>query len=65
MPLFEYKCSECGNVVELLQKSSDLPPTICESCKKLNTMEKQISLGSFQLKGDGWYKDLYSSPKKS
>jgi predicted nucleic acid-binding Zn ribbon protein len=33
----------------------------CEKCK--GALERLISRSAFHLKGGGWYKDLYSSPK--
>lgn len=64
MPLFEYRCEACDHLEELLQKHSDPAPTACPVCGKQGTMHKEISATSFQLKGGGWYKDLYSSTKK-
>jgi len=63
MPLYEYRCKECAHLEEFLQKVSDPAPLLCPACGKERTLEKQVSLGSFQLKGGGWYKDLYSSTK--
>lgn len=63
MPLYEYKCSNCGKTLEILQKRTDPPLSKCEACHSENTMEKMISNTSFQLKGGGWYKDLYASKK--
>jgi putative FmdB family regulatory protein len=34
MPLYDYKCQECGYVFEELQTMSDDPITICPQCKK-------------------------------
>lgn len=65
MPLFEYQCQACQAVEEVLAKHKDPPPKVCESCGKKGKMEKVVSLTSFQLKGGGWYKDLYSSVPKS
>lgn len=61
MPLYEYRCRECDHLEEVLQKVSDPAPANCPSCGKEHTLEKEVSLTSFQLKGGGWYKDLYSS----
>ncbi len=61
MPLFEYRCGACRHLEELLQKHGDVAPERCPACKKKGTMTKEISLTSFQLKGGGWYKDLYAS----
>lgn len=55
MPIYEYKCSACGHELEEIQKFSDDPLVDCPKCGKPK-LEKQISLGSFHLKGHGWYK---------
>jgi putative FmdB family regulatory protein len=54
MPIYEYRCSECGHEKELLQKLSDAPLTVCPACGKATFM-KRISAAGFQLKGSGWY----------
>jgi putative FmdB family regulatory protein len=61
MPLFEYRCQGCDQVEEILQKYTDAAPAVCPSCGIQGAMHKEVSLSSFQLKGGGWYKDLYSS----
>jgi putative FmdB family regulatory protein len=61
MPIYEYKCSECGAHIEKMQKISDEPLKICENCG--GKLEKQLSLSGFQFKGEGWYVTDYS--KKS
>ncbi len=53
MPLYEYKCSQCGSVIEALQKASDPPLKKCSSCG--GSLQKQISSPSIQFKGSGWY----------
>jgi putative FmdB family regulatory protein len=64
MPIYEFVCESCGRVEERLQKLTDPPPEACPECGA--KMAKIMSRNSFQLKGGGWYKDLYSShqPKK-
>ena len=54
MPLYGYKCLDCGATHEALQKISDDPLTTCPACGK-ETLKKQLSAASFQLKGTGWY----------
>lgn len=61
MPTYEYRCKACGNEFEYQQRISDPPKSECEQCG--GALEKLISRSSFLLKGSGWYKDLYSSPK--
>ena len=61
MPIYEYKCADCGVHIEKMRKVSDEPLKICESCG--GRLEKQLSLSGFQFKGEGWYVTDYS--KKS
>lgn len=63
MPIYEYKCSKCGKELEVMHKVSDPAPAECPECKAQNTLERQVSRTSFQLKGGGWYSDLYGSSK--
>jgi putative FmdB family regulatory protein len=62
MPIYEYECQACGHCFEQWQKMSDKPVRVCPKCKS-RKVEKLISQTSFQLKGGGWYKDLYASEK--
>ena len=62
MPIYEYKCAECGAHIEKMQKVSDPPLTVCEACG--GRLEKQWSLSGFQFKGAGWYVTDYSNKLK-
>src|SRR5690606_24948943 len=62
MPIYEYKCKACDREFEYQQRMSDPDKTECEACGA-NALERLISRTAFQLKGGGWYKDLYSSTK--
>jgi len=61
MPIYEYKCTECGAHFEKIQKATDESLTECEKCK--GRLEKQWSLSGFQFKGDGWYVTDYARSK--
>lgn len=61
MPIYEYRCTECGAHLEKMQKVSDAPLTVCEKCG--GTLEKQWSLSGFQFKGEGWYVTDYAGKK--
>jgi putative FmdB family regulatory protein len=64
MPIYEYRCEECGQDQEVLQKVSEPPLTECPACGK-PALKKQLSAAGFQLKGSGWYAtDFKSSAKK-
>jgi len=62
MPIYEYKCLDCGSHFEKMQKVSDESPTVCEKCG--GKLEKQWSLSGFQFKGDGWYVTDYANKNK-
>ena len=59
MPTYSYKCSECGVCHEVSHKISEGAPKQCPACKKPGTLEAQIQLTNFVLKGSGWGKDGY------
>ncbi len=63
MPIYEYLCEGCGLISEVMQKMSDPSPRTCPECGS-RKIAKLVSRTAFQLKGGGWYADLYSSAKK-
>ena len=64
MPIYEYKCDLCNGLWEEIQKFSDDPLTVCKSCEKEGGVHKLFAgKMSFILRGEGWYKDGYSSKK--
>jgi putative FmdB family regulatory protein len=62
MPIYEYKCNECENHFEAMQKMTEDPLKVCEKCG--GKLEKQWSLSGFQLKGEGWYLTDYAKKGK-
>jgi len=54
MPIYAYRCTDCGFQDEFLQKLSESPMTLCPSCGK-EAFRKQLTAAGFQLKGSGWY----------
>ncbi|WP_333648194.1 FmdB family zinc ribbon protein [Candidatus Binatus sp.] len=60
MPIYEYKCNKCG-VFEAMQGIKEGPLKKCPTCN--SKVERQMSRGSFILKGSGWYASDYA--KKS
>jgi putative FmdB family regulatory protein len=65
MPIYEYRCSACGQEHEVLQKVTEPPLTECPSCGKPG-MQKLLTAAGFQLKGSGWYAtDFKGGAKKS
>ncbi|MEE9614840.1 MAG: FmdB family zinc ribbon protein [Thermodesulfobacteriota bacterium] len=63
MPIYEYRCNECGKEFEMIQKFSDDPLTECIHCS--GSVDKLISKSSFHLKGSGWYATDYGGKGKA
>ncbi len=58
MPIYEYKCNDCGIEFEANQRMDEDPLTTCEQCS--GSVNRLISFTSFSLKGSGWYSDGYA-----
>jgi putative FmdB family regulatory protein len=54
MPIYEYRCTLCGQEHEVLQKVNEPPLVGCPACGKPG-LQKMLSAAGFQLKGSGWY----------
>jgi putative FmdB family regulatory protein len=63
MPIYDYKCSDCEHQIEVIQKLSDEPKTLCPNCNK-ESLNKMISAPSFRLKGGGWYETDFKTGNK-
>jgi putative FmdB family regulatory protein len=63
MPLYEYRCHECGGTFEVLQKFSDEPLKLHPECG--GVVERLISTSALQFKGSGWYVTDYAKNGKS
>ena len=61
MPIYEYKCRDCGAHIEKRQSVSEEPLKLCENCG--GTLEKQWSLSGIKFKGEGWYINDYAAKK--
>jgi putative FmdB family regulatory protein len=54
MPIYAYRCENCGHAKDALQKLSDPVLTVCPACGE-PALRKQVTAAGFQLKGSGWY----------
>ena len=63
MPIYEYRCAECGHELEKLQKISDAPLLDCPACGK-PALQKLVSAAGFRLKGSGWYETDFKKDRK-
>ncbi len=64
MPIYEYRCNDCGHEMEAIQKMSDDPMKNCPICKE-SSLKKLISAAGFRLKGSGWYETDFKGKKKN
>jgi len=53
MPLYEYRCTSCGERTEVLQHLDEPPMTVCPRCG--GPVQKMLSAPALQFKGSGWY----------
>jgi len=63
MPIYEYECSKCGRIGEVIQKFSDKPLKKCKHCS--GKLHKLVSHSSFHLKGTGWYVTDYANKSRN
>ena len=63
MPIYEYKCSDCGLVLDALQGVNDAPLEECPECSK-SSLKKLISAPNFRLSGEGWYETDFKTENR-
>lgn len=64
MPLYEYRCRDCGHQFEIQQSMSDDALTVCPVCE--GSLRKVFSPVGIAFKGSGFYKnDARGSESKS
>ena len=78
MPIYEYKCDVCGHEFEEMLHFSEREVPLNTPCPNRifdrnqepqcfdcdGKVHLKMSLGSFHLKGSGWYKDGYGKKKQ-
>jgi putative FmdB family regulatory protein len=58
LPLYEYRCTQCGQSFDKIQKFSDELETACPKCG--GELMRPLSVPAFQFKGAGWYVNDYA-----
>jgi len=58
MPIYEYRCTSCERVFEVIQQLGDRQLRKCRECS--GKLEKLVSRAAFHLKGGGWYSEGYT-----
>lgn len=59
MPLYEYRCTQCGYRFEKIQSFSAEPESECPKCH--GSLMRPLTAPAFQFKGAGWYVNDYAS----
>jgi putative FmdB family regulatory protein len=63
VPIYEYRCTACDHLAELIHGINDPGPRFCESCGAEGTMRKGFGAPAVLFKGSGWArKDRSSRP---
>jgi putative FmdB family regulatory protein len=58
LPLYAYRCTQCGYQFERIQKFNAEPETICPQCG--GPVERPLTAPALQFKGAGWYINDYA-----
>jgi putative FmdB family regulatory protein len=58
LPLYEYRCTQCGHHFEKIQSFSSDPETECPKCH--GKLERPLTAPALQFKGAGWYVNDYA-----
>jgi putative FmdB family regulatory protein len=61
MPIYTYRCTECGVEFDQHQNFSDPPLVKCPECGK-KSLRKVFSPAGIIFKGSGWYATDHRSP---
>jgi putative FmdB family regulatory protein len=59
LPLYPYRCTQCGYRFEKIQSFSSPPEVECPECK--GALERLLTVPGLQFKGTGWYVNDYVS----
>ena len=62
MPIYEYRCNDCGHQFEVSQRMSDDPLTECEVCG--GQVSKMLFAPAIHFKGTGFHNTDYGSKRR-
>jgi len=58
LPLYEYRCTQCGYRFEKIQKFDAEPEAACPKCG--GELRRPLTAPALQFKGAGWYVNDYA-----
>ena len=56
MPTYDYVCSSCGRVTEVVHSINASVPAACPACGAVGTLTKAFNPPTIHFKGSGWAK---------
>ena len=62
MPIYEYRCNDCGHQFEVTQRMSDAPLTECEVCG--GHVSKVLFAPAIHFKGTGFHNTDYGTRRR-
>jgi len=62
VPIYEYRCNDCGHQFEVSQRMSDDPLTECEVCG--GQVSKMLFAPAIHFKGTGFHNTDYGSKRR-
>lgn len=65
MPIYDYTCSNCRRVTEVIHGINDHGPKFCPECGAEGTMTKKFVAPTVHFKGSGWAKKDRTSSARS
>src|SRR4026209_2742749 len=65
MPIYDYTCSNCRKVTEVIHGINDPGPKFCPECGAEGTMTKKRVAPTIHFKGSGWAKKDRSTARTS
>lgn len=63
MPLYPYRCTQCGHRFEKIQKFNANPEKVCPKCG--GGLERLLTAPALKFKGSGWYVNDYAAKGSS
>ncbi len=61
MPIYDYSCTACRHLVEVIHGIHEVGPRFCPNCGAEGTMRKGFTTPAVHFKGSGWAKKDRSS----
>jgi putative FmdB family regulatory protein len=59
LPLYAYRCTQCGHRFEKIQKFRSKPELVCPVCQ--GVLERPLTAPGLHFKGAGWYVNDYAA----